>query len=184
MIKKTILFIFLLSNFAQAAFYFGVGGGVDQIQFSSNQSFQSGNYKGSKAFTEALLQTKILPFVSGFDLFGGLKYLNANNIESTLSEKIYMWSSYYGADLTFSVFYLGFAFTQNHMKLKVGGTNISQKFNAPEIRTGLKVNLTPKFLLLLGVDFDFTKFSIPIELNNIDMQFRDLTGVGKIYFAI
>ena len=181
-----ILISFLITSlhFASAAFYFGLGAGVDYIQFSSSQSFQSGLYKGAKGQTELLLQTKILPFVSGFDLFGGFKYLNANNTESTLSEKMKIWSTYYGADLTFSILYLGFAMTQNHMSLNLSGTRITQKFNAPEFRGGIKFNLGPKLLVSLGLDLDVTSFSIPIELQNVNMQYRDLTGAGKVYFAL
>lgn len=169
---------------SNAAFYFGLGAGVDYIQFSSSQSFQSGFYKGAKGQTELLLQTKILPFISGLDMFGGFKYLNANNTQATLSERMKIWSTYYGADLTFSILYLGFAMTQNHMNLNLSGTKVNKNFNAPEFRGGIKFNLSPKLLVSLGLDLDVTSFSIPIELQNVNMQYRDLTGVGKVYFAL
>lgn len=190
MIRLFKIFIILISlfvtslHFASAALYFGLGAGVNYIQFTSSQSFQSGLYKGAKGHSELLLQTKILPFVSGLDFFGGFKYLNANNTEATLSERMKVLSTYYGADLTFSILYLGFAMTQNHMNLNLSGTRVNKNFNSPEFRGGLKFNLSPKLLVSLGLDLDITSFSIPIELQNVNMQYRDLTGVGKVYFAL
>ncbi len=183
-------FIFLFAMFSVltphsfAGLYLGAGAGYEAIQLTSTLPNGSGNYIGSNGRAEILLQTKVLPFISGFDLFGGTRYLNANNTEATLSEKIKSWGTYYGADLTLSIFYLGFALVQNRLTLNVGGTQIKNPFQSKELRAGLKFNLSPWILIALGANYDFAGLSVPVNLLNVDIQYKELSGVGMIYFKL